>query len=72
MDLNEAVKIVRQELQECPPKFGLTHIANDLTIWAEAHANGNVDEARALIQSAYNEALALLDFITEMAQIRVQ
>jgi hypothetical protein len=40
------------------------HLANDLVFWADAHAE-STEEARELIKSAFDEALALLDAIAE-------
>jgi hypothetical protein len=58
-NLNDAVKIVRSALADCPPEFGRVHIANDLIFWTDAHAK-SVEGARAFIKSACDEALTIL------------
>ena len=59
-DMNEAKRVFRQALEECTVDFGRVSIANDLLHWADFHAD-TCDEKVALIQSACDEAVAILD-----------
>ena len=66
-DMNEATRTFRKALEECNVDYGRVSIANDLLFWADCHAD-TYDEKVTLIQSAYDEAVAILDAMREAIQ----
>jgi hypothetical protein len=67
MDINKATIVLRTALEECPPEFDRVSIANDLIYWADCHGCTG-DEKRALIRSACDEALEMLDALEQFAR----